>query len=61
MGLTDALAGMDRPCPRCDAQPGEACWDNKRNCERITTHTERKEPSPSHTGTLRPDERTEQG
>jgi hypothetical protein len=39
--LASQVAGIDRPCPRCDAQPGEPCRD-KTGRTRSTTHQERK-------------------
>lgn len=36
-----AVAGMSRPCPRCDAQPDEPCRD-RTGRTRATTHQERK-------------------
>ena len=34
--------GIDRVCPRCEAQPGEPCWDLRHQRARTTTHHERK-------------------
>lgn len=43
--MTDPLAGIERPCPRCDARPDEPCR-NQYGRERITTHPERKPKEP---------------
>lgn len=40
--LKDEVAGLNQPCPRCDAQPGEKCSDPKTGRTRTTTHQERK-------------------
>lgn len=37
----DPLAGLEQPCPRCDAEPGQPCI-GKYGRIRATTHQERK-------------------
>lgn len=39
--LANEVAGINQPCPRCDAEPGERCSD-KTGRTRSTTHQERK-------------------
>lgn len=39
----DLQAGIEHPCPRCHAQPGEPCWDQRHGRARRTTHQERKD------------------
>ena len=39
--LPGASGGIGRPCPQCDAQPGEQCVD-KFGRTRFTTHKDRK-------------------
>lgn len=40
--LPNVLAGIDHPCPRCDAEPGQMCVSVKTGAMRATTHRERK-------------------
>lgn len=39
----DLQPGIDRPCPRCRAQPGDPCRDLRHDTTRRTTHQERKD------------------
>lgn len=40
--LPNVLAGLECPCPRCDAEPGQLCVSVKTGAKRATTHRERK-------------------
>jgi len=40
--LKDEVAGLNQPCPRCEAPPGESCFDPRTGRTRRTTHQERK-------------------
>lgn len=41
----DLTAGIEHPCPRCEAQPGEPCRDHRHGRTRDTTHQQRKDLS----------------